>query len=290
MHSVHVKDEFAPLKVVIVHDGTNAITLSMEEQRRLIPAEDLQKHPEAGPVFKERLIEQQAEFLKLLAFHGVTLLYPATQPTAFCQVFTRDPCFAIGDTHFLGSLRDAYRHPEMGGLTGIGQQVSKVAALWGGSALIEGGDVMPLKGGREVLVGMNQHTNDAGLQNLAAQLAGSGATVVKVLHRALHLDCCLAPLPDGDALYAPDKLPEETQAFLRGHFRELIPLDREEAALHLAANLLWLDEKNVVSGRATRNTNELLRSRNYQVHEIDFAPHVCLWGSFRCVTCPIVRG
>jgi N-dimethylarginine dimethylaminohydrolase len=290
MHSIHVKDEFAPLKVAIVHDGTNAKSLSMEEQRKLIPAKDLLHHPEAGPVFKQRVIEQQAEFLKLLAFHGVTLLYPVKQPEAFCQVFTRDPCFAISDTLFLGGLRDSYRHSEMSGITCVAQQVSKMAALGGGGATIEGGDVIVLKGGREILVGMNQHTNEAGFQNLVAHLAGSSTNVVKVPHRALHLDCCLAPLPDGDALCATDKLTDETQAQLRGHFSALIALDREEAALHLAANLLWLDEKNVVSGRATRQTNELLRSRGYVVHEIDFAPHVCMWGSFRCVTCPIVRG
>jgi hypothetical protein len=83
MQPVHVQDEFAPLKVALVHDGTNAVTLSMVEQRRLIPAEELRDHPEAGPVFRDRVVEQQAEFLKLLAFHGVTLLYPETQPGAF---------------------------------------------------------------------------------------------------------------------------------------------------------------------------------------------------------------
>jgi hypothetical protein len=65
MHPVHVQDEFAALKVALVHDGTNAVTLSMEEQRRLIPAEELRDHPEAGPVFHDRVVEQQAEFLNL---------------------------------------------------------------------------------------------------------------------------------------------------------------------------------------------------------------------------------
>jgi hypothetical protein len=183
MQPVHVQDEFAPLKVALVHDGTNAVTLSMEEQRRLIPAEELRDHPEAGPVFRDRIVEQQAEFLKLLAFHGVTLLYPETQPGAFCQVFTRDPCFAVGDTLYLGSLRDAYRHPEVAGLVSIGQRVSKVASLWGGGARIEGGDVMVLQGGRLVLVGMNRHTNEAGFQNLSGHLAAIGANVVRVPHR-----------------------------------------------------------------------------------------------------------
>lgn len=290
MHPVHVHDEFAPLTVALVHDGTNAVSLSMEEQRRLIPAEELQDHPEAGPVFRERVVEQQAEFLKLLAFHGVALLYPATQPAAFCQVFTRDPCFAVGDTLYLGSLRDAYRHPEVAGLTLIGQQVSKVASLWSGGARIEGGDVMVLKGGRLVLVGTNRHSNEVGIRNLRGHLAAAGTNVVSVPHRALHLDCCLAPLPNGEALVAADHLPPETVSLLRTHFRELIPLDRREAALQLAANLLWLDETQVVSSAAARKTNHLLRSRNYEVHELDFTALAGMWGSFRCVTCPIRRG
>jgi N-dimethylarginine dimethylaminohydrolase len=58
----------------------------------------------------------------------------------------------------------------------------------------------------------------------------------------------------------------------------------------LAANLLWLDERQVVSGSATPRTNELLRSRGYEVHELDFSQMVCMWGSFRCVACPLVRG
>jgi N-dimethylarginine dimethylaminohydrolase len=290
MHSVHIQDEFAPLQVALVHDGTNAVSLSMDEQRRLIPAEELRDHPEAGPVFCDRVVEQQAEFLKLLDFHGVTLLSPATQPAAFCQVFTRDPCFAVGNTLYLGSLRDAYRHPEVAGLVPIGQQVSKVASLWGCGARIEGGDVMVLKGGRLVLVGMNRHTNEAGVQNLREHLAAAGVNVVCVAHRALHLDCCLAPLPTGEALVTADHLPPETISLLSTHFRELIPLERREAALQLAANLLWLDETQVVSSAAARKTNHLLRSMNYEVHELDFTALTCMWGSFRCVTCPIRRG
>jgi N-dimethylarginine dimethylaminohydrolase len=205
-------------------------------------------------------------------------------------VFTRDPCFAVGDTLYLGGLRDAYRHAEVAGLVGVGLQVSRVESLWGGGALIEGGDVMVLKGGRLVLVGMNRHTNEAGFQNLSERLVPDGGNVVRVPHRALHLDCCLAPLPRGGALVAPDLLAPQTLTLLGPHLGELVPLDRREAALHLAANLLWLDQTQVVSSAAARKTNKLLRSMNYEVHELDFSALTCMWGSFRCVTCPIRRG
>ena len=87
----------------------NAIDISMEDHRRLIEPELLQQHPETGPIFRQRVIEQQAEFLRLLRFNGVEVLSPNPQAAAFCQVFTRDPCFAVGETLFLGSLRSVVR-------------------------------------------------------------------------------------------------------------------------------------------------------------------------------------
>jgi N-dimethylarginine dimethylaminohydrolase len=114
-------------------------------------------------------------------------------------------------------------------------------------------------------------------------------TFNQVPHKALHLDCCFDPLPNGEALVAADKLTDVARECLGRRFR-LQELDRTEAALHLAANLLWLDERRVVSGVAARKTNELLRSRGFEVYELDFSQLVCMWGSFRCVTCPLVRG
>jgi N-dimethylarginine dimethylaminohydrolase len=69
----------------------------------------------------------------------------------------------------------------------------------------------------------------------------------------------------------------------------MIPLDPDEAALHLAANMLWIDRRRVVSNSATKKTNELLRRRGYHVIELDFSQLVFLWGSFRCAVCPVER-
>jgi N-dimethylarginine dimethylaminohydrolase len=289
MVTINVKDEFAHLRAALVHHALNAIDETMEDFRKHVGDDMLREHPESGPVFKHRVIEQQAQFLRLLEFNGTQLLRPDTQADAFCQVFTRDPCFAVGGTLFLGSLRDRYRHAEVAGLVGIGQEASAVASLWGDGAVIEGGDVFVLDEGRTVLVGMHRHTNEAGLRHLAAHLARQGSEVVAVPHKALHLDCCFAPLPNGEALVAADKLTDVARERLGRRFR-LQELDRAEAALHLAANLLWLDARRVVSGVAARKTNELLRTRGFEVYELDFSQLVCMWGSFRCVTCPLVRG
>jgi N-dimethylarginine dimethylaminohydrolase len=287
--TINVKDEFSPLRVVIAHDALNTIDISMEGHRRLTKPELLQEHPETGPIFRHRVIEQQAQFLDFLNRNGVEVLPPNPQAAAFCQVFTRDPCFAVGDTLFLGSLRDPYRHPEVAGLVEIGRASSAVAALWGNGAMIEGGDVFVINDGKTVLVGMHRHTNEPGRCLLATHLARQEIEVVAVPHKALHLDCCFAPLPNGKALIAKKKLCDEVLQQLAQRF-DLIELDEEEASLHLAANLLWLDERRVVSGSAARRTNELLRSKGYEVHELDFSQLVCMWGSLRCVTCPLVRG
>jgi N-dimethylarginine dimethylaminohydrolase len=286
--TINVKDEFSPLRVVIAHEALNAIDISMEDYRRLIEPELLQEHPETGPIFRQRVIEQQALFLRFLRFNGVEVLHPNPQAAAFCQVFSRDPCFAVKDTLFLGSLRDPYRHPEVAGLADIGRGSSTVAALWGNGAIIEGGDVFVIDG-KTVLVGMHRHTNKAGFEHLTEHFRGSEVEVVAVPHKALHLDCCFAPLPSGEALIASDKLSDEGRQQLERRFRLIELDDAVEANLHLAANLLWLDKRRVVSGSATRRTNELLRSKGYEVHELDFSQLVCMWGSFRCVTCPLVR-
>ncbi len=290
MRTVRVTDEFGALRTALVHDASNARTFTMEDHKRLIPPDQLRDHPETGPSSRNRLIEQHAGFRQVLADHGVTLLSAATQADAFCQVFTRDPCFAIGDTLFVGSLRDDYRHRETAGLAQLRREVGKEIDLSGDGAWIEGGDVMVLDQGR-VLVGMNRHTNEAGCGKLANHLVRSGVDVIRVPHRALHLDCCLAPLPNGEALYCESKLPEPSVKKLRECFAPapLIRLDPNEAELHLAANMFWINERKVVSNAKAVKTNGLLRKKGYEVIDLDFSHLVHLWGSFRCVVCPLER-
>ena len=115
MRTVRVQDEFGKLRTAIVHDTSNAIDFTMDDYRRLVPAKDLDKHPESGPSSRDRLIEQHGRLRKLLADQGVDLLSPETQKDAFCQVFARDPCFAIDRTLFVGGLRDKWRHRETEG-------------------------------------------------------------------------------------------------------------------------------------------------------------------------------
>ena len=62
-----------------------------------------------------------------------------------------------------------------------------------------------------------------------------------------------------------------------------------QALLHLATNLFWIDRKRVVSNRNAKRTNVILRAKGFRVTELDFSQLVSLWGSFRCVVCPLER-
>jgi N-dimethylarginine dimethylaminohydrolase len=289
LRPLRVQNEFGALRTALVHDGSNATDITLEEVRRAVPPCELSDHPESGTSRRDQVIRQHAAFRRVLVEHGVSLLSPETQKGAFCQVFARDPCFVIGDTLFLGRLRDAYRHAETTGLTALRAQARTVVDLSGDGATIEGGDVMVLDAKNRVLIGMNRHTNEAGCSKLALHLAGTGVEVIRVPHRALHLDCCLAPLPNGEAIYCASKLSDSSVEVLRRCFTRLIALDRNEAELRLAANLFWISERQVASNAAASQTNRLLRDRGYEVIELDFSHLVRMWGSFRCVVCPLER-
>ena len=285
---IRVDDEFGTLKTAIVHDGSTARDFTLDEQRRNIPADMLAEHPETGASSREKLVLQHEAFCKTLADAGVNLISPVARPGSVYQVFARDPAFAIGDTLFVARMRDSWRAAETTGLNEIRQRYTNVVSFSGATPSIEGGDVIVMDRKR-VLVGVNRNTNDAGADALSLALRSAGIEVLRVPHKALHLDCCFAPLPDGTALISSAKLPESSIAMLRTYYREVTPLDRDEASLHLATNLLWIDRKRVVSSRNAKRTNAILRAKGFRVIELDFSQLVSLWGGFRCVVCPLER-
>ena len=289
IRTVSVQGEFGALKSAIVHDASNARSFTMDDQRRLIAPEMLQQHPETGPSSRDKLIDQHRKLRALLGDSGVVVLDPLPESVAPFQVFARDPSFAIGGTLFIASLKDPWRRAETNGLRELRGLFMNIVSLSSPHAAIEGGDIIVLDGVHKVLVGINRNTDEAGYRALASVDAMGEFELIRVPHDALHLDCALAPLPDGSALYSMAKLPESSVRLLKRSFEQMIPLDPEEAALHLAANLFWLDGARVISSVRTPKTNRLLSRRGFQVLELDYSELTALWGSFRCTVCPIER-
>ena len=290
---VQVDDEFAALKVAVVHDGSNAKDIYLADliEGHAVAAERGQKHPESGPVLADKVMLELTRFRKLLTKYGVEIVPPKPVEGGVSQIFTRDPLFAVGKAVFLGSLLDDIRAIELEGLDEVRESLPGLIDLSReDNVLIEGGDVMVLEGGKVVLVGTNLNTNEAGVTALAAHLKKSDAKVHRIRHHSLHLDCCLAPLPNGSAFYHRGTISRRSMPLLREIFKELIPLETKEASIWLASNLLWLNRETVVSGIQTTKTNDRLKAMGYKVEALDFTNVKRMWGSFRCATCPIKRG
>jgi N-dimethylarginine dimethylaminohydrolase len=291
MPRLRVRDEHGPLRRALVHDPSNAIDVSMEELRRTIPSRVLREHPESGEVDREKVMQQHHEFREVLARHGVTFVAPARIEGAYCQIFTRDPCFVVDDQLFVGVMADDFRTLEVAGLGPIRNRYrARATDLIDADVRIEGGDVILIKAGATVLVGTNRNTNAQGVLALARHIEPGGARVVEVPHRALHLDCVLAPLPNGEALFMPERLPRESFERVRPLFKAMHPLHPHESHRKLAANLLWIDPETVVSSPGAPRTNRQLRDMGYRVVEVPFDDVVKKWGSFRCVVGPLERG
>lgn len=79
MRPLRAQNEFGALRTALVHDASNAVDTTMEDLQRLIPADELKDHPESGPSFRDRIIQQHAAFRKVLVEHGVSLISPETQ-------------------------------------------------------------------------------------------------------------------------------------------------------------------------------------------------------------------
>lgn len=100
MRTIRVENEYGCLRTAIVHDGSNAVDITMDDWRKLLAPEDLAAHPETGAASRADVIEQMAGFRAVLSGHGVTLLAPEPQSGAIGQIFTRDPCFVVGERLF----------------------------------------------------------------------------------------------------------------------------------------------------------------------------------------------
>lgn len=285
-----ISNEFNTLAIVISHDASNVVNMSNADWEKYIDKKEIDKHPETGPINRDLFIEQHKIFRDLLVNSKVKLISPDTQKNTPTQVFTRDPSFVIRDTIFIGSMRDSYRYSEVKGLSNITEHIEHVVNLQASDTIIEGGDIIVLNDGNIVLVGIGQITNDVGYQKLYNHLKIMGIEKIeKIPHSALHLDCCLAPLPDGEALFSTKNLPSSSREILEKYFKKMTPLDKIEDEKFLASNVLWLNPEEVVSNTLTKKTNDYLRSKKYFVHELDFSQPISMWGSFRCATCPLLR-
>ncbi len=303
---VWIGSEWAPLKAALIQNNLSQENIKVACMRGIAQKfgvlEGIQSLYGSGQIEINgaKGSDQHGKFLDFLGSQGVELYANLSNGTgSIGNAFTRDKAFVIRDT--------LYATEEGLASTGQGAKALGLAVplvdpldeLWSGlpnvgrfsplTEKIEGGDVMVFDQGNSILVGTNKNTSAEGFHALKRLLSSRGTDVHRIRHTGWHLDTCLAPLPNGEALYAPRKFPEPIEHSVGRFFKKLEAIDESEASCFLGTNMLWLNPYQVISTQSVPKTNEVLRKKGYEVHVIDYEEMILKWGSLRCTVCPLIR-
>jgi N-dimethylarginine dimethylaminohydrolase len=156
---------------------------------------------------------------------------------------------------------------------------------------IEGGDVIVTD--REVLVGLSEHTDVAGVEALRRALAALGSdrpvVTLEFSHRGvIHLDVKFTMLAPALGLCEVAAFTAESRRRLAARF-ELVEATAAEAR-DLAVNTLALGPGRVVLRENAERIAACLEARGVRVVPVEFAQIARFPGAYRCATLPLVRG
>lgn len=275
----HIDSEFGQLRDVLLGSIRN-FTLNT-------PINSTQQHYySVDPPKIERLIEQENNFLEVLEQQGVTIHQLPLMATSFTQFFVRDIAFVLEDTVVVCAMKETIRQRETAALDLLLGEVEQ-RILRADAGYLEGGDI--LVDNSVIYVGLGERTNAAGLAFLENHFGGRFEIVpLKMASTFLHLDVVLNLLGKGDALVYAPALDRPSLELLAKRYR-LIGVTAEEQ-FNLAINVLSLNAETIVADERNVRLNELLVKKGYKVIAIPFDEIGKMGGSFRCGTCPLLRG
>jgi N-dimethylarginine dimethylaminohydrolase len=290
--AVSVPSDVAPLREVVVGPVK---PFSFED----LIAEAEPQDPEVSRAFlahnrfalpdPEVAAAEHERFVAVLRAEGVRVHQVDRLDTVVMQVYPRDLGFAIDGAFFLARPRTGARRREQAGLGRLLPRLSRVIALDDG--VIEGGDVIVTA--TEVIVGLSEHTDAAGVEALRRALAalGSDRLVVPLefSHRGvIHLDVKLTMVGPALALCETAAFTPASRRWLEARF-ELIEATAAEAR-DLAVNTLATGPDRVVVAEGADRIAARLRARGVTPVPVDFTQIARFPGAFRCATLPLVRG
>lgn len=147
---------------------------------------------------------------------------------------------------------------------------------------MEGGDI--IQDGNNILVGMNKRTNKQGAAFLTSHFKNK--KIIPVLHKSLHLDCCLCILHNNILLYSKksiSKLPSQLESNYM--CLDLETILGEKIGTNLALNFIII-KKNIITAYSTKfkPLYDFLELMGYTVHHIKFYNLHELGGGVRCLT------
>lgn len=297
-HPLLIENEFAPLISVIIglgepyQEDKNAVLQAMGEYSQLPKTEHYEAVLRAEYPTADQLKREFAAFVAVLHRYGVQVSRPdPTLAYSFDYTCPRDIGFVIGNKMVVANMSVASRAEEFETIRPYLQTLPQLDLItMPENAHAEGGDVIVM--GSDVLVGINQRTNEAGYQFLKNRFEPLGYAVHPVYHRQLHLDCCYNPLGLGHALVHPGSLshnnPESTIQVLKK--QQWVTVTDEERE-HLAPNVLSIAPNVIVARQSPHlsRVNAQLNALGYTVEELLFDGVPATGGSFRCASLVLNR-
>jgi dimethylargininase len=220
-----------------------------------------------------KAVEQHEGYKRCLAGLGVRVISLPPEPELPDAVFVEDPVVVVDEVAVIARTGAARRRAEADSLARA-LTAFRPLRYMREPATLEGGDVLRI--GSDVFVGLSPRTNQAGVAQLAAELAPFGYAVRPVPVRgALHFKTACSYVGDQTLLVNRDWI---DAASLDGY--KLIDVAEDEP---WAANALRIGEA-VLMPAGFPHTEEILRRAGLHVRTLDVSELQKAEGSVTCLS------
>ncbi|WP_037592476.1 dimethylarginine dimethylaminohydrolase family protein [Sporosarcina sp. D27] len=244
---------------------------------------DVQKKYKDENIDRKKAMQQHEEFEAKLKEHNVEVIKLPSSERYPEQVFTRDIGFTLGDRLFLADMASDIRKGEEAALQNWLLQENIPFRV--SESRVEGGDVIVDR--NRVFVGISSRTSEESVLHLEQSLPDHEVIRVPFNEKYLHLDCVFNVISPEIGLYFPEAFDVETRKNLESMYN-LIEVNKEEQ-FTMGTNVLSIGGGRLFSLPQNPQVNEAMRSKGFDVIEIDFSEIIKSGGSFRCCSMPVVR-
>ncbi|QOR66053.1 dimethylarginine dimethylaminohydrolase family protein [Cytobacillus suaedae] len=245
---------------------------------------ETQRHFEKEGIHIEKAMQQHKELVKTLESNGIEVVLLPAEEKFHEQVFTRDIGFTLGQTTYVAEMAADARVGEENVLKKwLEDNEISYYNLIGDH--IEGGDVIIDRD--TVFIGLSDRTDMKAIEHMQSLMCDFEVVPIPFTETFLHLDCVFNIISPDLALFFPEAFTEKETNILSSRY-ELIEVSKEEQ-FTLGTNILSIGNKRILSLPVNQGVNEQLRSRGFEVIEVDITEIIKSGGSFRCCTMPILR-